>query len=99
MSRLGAAGGSGSNQKTTSDAIGDGATEARLGSLHIPSCVRRGLPTVAAMQQRSALSQAAKSHSECARVAMAKDRVERETDGRRVEQRRKQVEKGMQTAE
>eukprot|EP01043_Picozoa_sp_COSAG02_P007720 COSAG02_NODE_236_length_27740_cov_49.156073_1_plen_52_part_00 len=51
------------------------------------------------MQRRSELSQAAKSHSECTRVAMAKERVELETDGRRVEQRRKQVEKGRQTAE
>lgn len=53
----------------------------------------------APVQRTSALSQAAKKHSECARVAMTTERVELETDSRRLGQRRKQVEKGKQTPE
>lgn len=51
------------------------------------------------MEGRRALSSAAKAHSACTMVAMTTERVERETDERRLEQRRKQVEKGMRTAE
>jgi hypothetical protein len=57
------------------------------------------MAAVAPALRKNALSQAAKNHAACARVAMAEERIEKETDPRRLEQRRKQVEKGKLTPE